>query len=75
MAVKYDKLWDILADRKMKKKELVELSGISKSTITKMTHDEHVSTEMLAKICTALQVDLSDIVEVIPDNPRGEANE
>ncbi len=75
MAVSYNKLWKLLIDRKMKKKELVELSGISKSTITKMTHDEHVSTEMLAKICTALQVDLSDIVEVIPDNPRGEANE
>ena len=51
MAVSYNKLWKLLIDRKMKKKELVELSGISKSTITKMTHDEHVSTEMLAKIC------------------------
>ena len=51
----------------MKKKELVELAGISKSTITKMTHDEHVSTEMLAKICSALNVDLGDIAEMIPD--------
>lgn len=75
MAVSYNKLWKLLIDRKMKKKELVERSGISKSTITKMTHDEHVSTEMLAKICAALQVDLADIVEVVPDDPRGEINE
>ena len=75
MAVSYNKLWKLLIDRKMKKKELIERSGISKSTITKMTHDEHVSTEMLAKICAVLQVDLSDIVEVVPDSPRGETNE
>ena len=68
MAVCYNKLWKLLIDRKMKKKELMELSGISKSTITKMTHDEHVSTEMLAKICNALKVDIADIVEIIPEN-------
>ena len=68
MAVCYNKLWKLLIDRKMKKKELMELSGISKSTITKMTHDEHVSTEMLAKICNALKVDIAEIVEIIPEN-------
>lgn len=68
MAVSYNKLWKLLIDRKMKKKELVELAGISKSTITKMTHDEHVSTEMLAKICAALNVDLGDIAEMIPED-------
>ena len=68
MAVSYNKLWKLLIDRKMKKKELIELSGISKSTVTKMTHDEHVSTEMISKICDALKVNIEDIVEVIPDN-------
>ena len=68
MAVSYNKLWKLLIDRKMKKKELIELSGISKSTVTKMTHDEHVSTEMIARICDALKVNIEDIVEVIPDN-------
>lgn len=67
MAVSYNKLWKLLIDRKMKKKELMELSGVSKSTLAKMGKDEHVSTEMLAKICNALQVDIADIVEVIPD--------
>ena len=75
MAVSYNKLWKLLIDRKMKKKELIELSGISKSTVTKMTHDEHVSTEMIAKICGALNVDFADIIEVVPDNSRGDVNE
>ena len=67
MAVSYNKLWKLLIDRKMKKKELIEKSGVSKSTIAKMTNDEHVSTEMLAKICNALDVDIGDIMEMIPN--------
>ncbi len=67
MAVSYNKLWKLLIDRKMKKKDLIAQSGVSKSTIAKMTNDEHVSTEMLAKICFALNVDIADIVEVIPE--------
>lgn len=66
MAVSYNKLWKLLIDRKMKKKELMELSGVSKSTIAKMGKDEHVSTEMLAKICSALSVSIEEIVEIIP---------
>lgn len=67
MAVSYNKLWKLLIDRKMKKKDLIALSGVSKSTLAKMANDEHVSTEMLARICGALQVDIADVVEVIPD--------
>lgn len=67
MAVSYNKLWKLLIDRKMKKKDLIALSGVSKSTIAKMTNDEHVSTEMVAKICSALNVDISDVMELIPD--------
>jgi len=68
MAVSYNKLWKILIDRKMKKKDLVALSGVSKATIAKMGNDVHVSTEILSKICGALSVNIEDIVEVIPDN-------
>ena len=46
----------------MKKKDLIALSGVSKSTIAKMTKDEHVSTEMLFKICEVLNCDVGDIV-------------
>lgn len=64
MGVCYNKLWKLLIDRKMKKKELLELSGISKAALYKLTKDENVNTEILVKICNALDVDLSDIVEL-----------
>ena len=67
MAVSYNKLWKLLIDRKMKKKDLMALSGVSKSTLAKMANDEYVSTEMIAKICGALNVNIEDIIEVVPD--------
>ena len=69
MAVSYNKLWKLLIDKKMKKKELMELSGVSKSTLAKMTHDEHVSTEMLLTICQALKCDIGDIMVVNQEVP------
>ena len=68
MAVCYNKLWKLLIDRKMKKKDLIAQSGISRTTIAKMGRDENVSTEVLSKICGALQVDVGDIMEMIPDD-------
>ena len=68
MAVCYNKLWKLLIDRKMKKKDLIEKTGISRTTIAKMGRDENVSTEVLSKICGALQVDVGDIMEMIPDD-------
>ena len=68
MAVCYNKLWKLLIDRKMKKKDLIEQTGISRTTIAKMGRDENVSTEVLSKICGALKVDVGDIMEMIPDS-------
>ncbi|MBE6306016.1 MAG: helix-turn-helix transcriptional regulator [Clostridia bacterium] len=68
MAVCYNKLWKLLIDRKMKKKDLIAQTGISRTTIAKMGRDENVSTEVLSKICGALQVDVGDIMEMIPDD-------
>ena len=65
MAISYNRLWKLLIDRKMKKKDLVEAAGVSWSTIVKMGHDEHVSTEILVKICTALECKLDDIVDIV----------
>ena len=70
MAVCYNKLWKLLIDRKMKKKDLIEQTGISRTTIAKMGRDENVSTEVLSKICGALQVDVGDIMEMIPDGTQ-----
>ena len=68
MAVSYKKLWKLLIDRDMKKKELCEKSGISSASITKMGRNGHVTTEILVKICTALNCQIEDIMEVIPDH-------
>ena len=65
MAICYNKLWKLLIDRKMKKKDLLEQVRISRGTLTKLNKDENVSTETLVRICTALKCDISDIVEII----------
>lgn len=66
MAASYKKLFKLLIDRDMKKKELAEKAGISIATITKMGKDGAVvSSEVLAKICLALDCTMDDIVEII----------
>ena len=67
MAVCYNKLWKLLIDRKMKKKDLIQKAGISRTTIAKIGRDENVSTYVLSKICSALNVDIGDIMEMVPD--------
>ena len=67
MAVSYKKLWKILIDKDIKKKDLSAMAGISPATITKMGKGGHVTTEVLMKICTALNCRLDDILEVVPD--------
>ena len=68
MAARYKKLFKLLIDRDMKKKELAEKAGISIATITKMGKDEStVSSNVLVKICTALDCIMGDIVEIVPD--------
>ena len=68
MAISYKKLWKLLIDRDMKKKDLAELSGVSSATITKMGKDGvSVNSEVLVKICRALNCDIGDIMEMIPE--------
>ena len=67
MAVSYKKLWKLLIDKDIKKKDLSAMAGISPATITKMGKNGHVTTEVLLKICTALNCQLEDIVEIAPD--------
>ena len=68
MVICYKKLWKLLIDKDLKKKDLPAIAGISRSSITKMGHDENVNTEILGKICNALNCDLSDIMELVPEN-------
>ena len=68
MAISYNRLWKLLIDRKMKKKDLVEMAGVSWSTIVKMGRDEHVSTDIVVKICAALECDVDEVIEIVPKN-------
>ena len=65
MVISYNKLWKLLIDLNMKKKDLQELSGVSSASITKLGRNENVNTDILLKICTALKVDISDIMEIV----------
>ena len=67
MKISYKKLWKLLIDKEMMKKELAEQAGISTASIAKLGKNENVNTEILLKICTALKCDVSDIMEVVPD--------
>ena len=67
MAVSYKKLWKLLIDKEIKKKDLSAKAGISPATITKMGKNGHVTTEVLVKICAALDCKVEDIMEVIPN--------
>lgn len=66
MAVSYKKLWKLLIDRDMKKKNLRELADISNSSIAKMGRNENINTDVLVKICSALHCDIGDIMEITP---------
>ena len=65
MVVSYKKLWKLLIDKDLMKKDLQSHAGISWATITKMSKGETVSTEVLMKICKYLQCDVGDIMEFI----------
>ena len=70
MGICYNKLWKLMIDKKLKKKYLIETVGLSRSTVSHLNHDEHVSTETLMKICKALECDIGDIMEFLPDPPE-----
>ena len=69
VTVSYKKLFKLLIDRDMKKKDLREVAGLSPSSISKLAKNEHVSMDVLIKICTALRVDFSEIMELV-ESPK-----
>ena len=72
MSISYKKLWKLLIDRDMYKKDLRVAAGLSTNVIAKMGLNENVSTEVLVKICSVLQCDISDIMEIIPEQKSEE---
>jgi DNA-binding Xre family transcriptional regulator len=67
VAVSYKKLWKLLIDRDMKKKDLLAAAGISQSSLSKMKKNENVNMDIVVKVCKALNCDISDIVEIVDD--------
>lgn len=67
MDADYEKLWTILKERKMKKKDLIEQSGISSNIMAKMSKGELISMESAQKICVALHCEVGDIVKLNPE--------
>ena len=74
MAISYKRLWKLLIDRDLKKKDLQAMAGISAASITKLGKNENVNTEIIGKICHALQCDFSDIMELTKDEHDQEVN-
>lgn len=64
MSISYKKLWKLLIDRDMKKKDLCVAAGISHASMAKLGKNENITTDVLVKICTALKCDISDIMEI-----------
>ena len=67
MALSYNKLWKLLIDKGLKKIDLIKLTGLSDSTVAKLTKGENVNTDILNRICKALNCQISDIVEYIKE--------
>lgn len=68
MTVSYKKLWHLLLDKNMKKKDLQKAAGLTQYAMLKLGRDEDVSTEILGKICLALECTPEEIVEFIPNS-------
>lgn len=68
MAVSYKKLWHLLLDRDMKKKDLECIAGVNHYTMRKLSRNENVTTDIIGKICTALNCKVEDIMDFIQEN-------
>lgn len=66
MVISYNKLWKLLVDKKMSKADLRKAAGIAPNTMTRLRRDEEVSMGVLIKICTVLEVNIGDIVDLVP---------
>ena len=66
--VSYKKLWVKLAELELKKKDLCRIAGISSTVVTKMGHGDSVTTDVLVRVCKALDCDIGDIMEVVKED-------
>ena len=67
MVASYKKLWKLLIDRDLKKKDLQTLAGISNYTVSKLNRGDNVTTDVLGKICKALNCNINDLMEFVDE--------
>ena len=67
MKISYKRLWKLLIDREMMKKDLAEQAGVRTASIDKLGRNENVNTDILLNICVALKCEISDILEIVTD--------
>lgn len=72
MAISYKKLWKLLIDRNIKKGELQQLANVSSSSIAKLGKNENVNTDILVRICEALNCSLEEIMELTETDDKKE---
>ena len=72
MAIRYNKLWKTLIDENMMKVDLRDQAGITTNALAKLGKNEHVSTQVLEKVCKVLHCEIQDIMEFVPDEEREE---
>ncbi len=72
MAIRYNKLWKKLIDENMMKVDLRDQAEITTNALAKLGKNEHVSTQVLEKVCNVLHCEIQDIMEFVPDEERKE---
>lgn len=72
--ITYKKLWKLLIDRDLKKKELCKMADVSPASLTKMKNNASVTTDVISKICKALECDTSDIMEYVEEKDESNTN-
>ena len=75
MAISYIKLWKLLLDKNMKKTDLIPTANISTTTLARLSKNQAVRMEVMTRICNALNCDIGDIMEVLPDKPGNKSND
>ncbi|MCM1126489.1 MAG: helix-turn-helix domain-containing protein [Lachnospiraceae bacterium] len=75
MSASYKKLWKILIDKELKKKDLEKMVGVSHYTINKLNKGENITTDVLEKVCRALDCTASDIMEFVSDDKNKNCGE
>jgi len=70
LGASYKKLWKLLIDRDMKKRDLCKKAGVSATSLAKLGKGENVNTDILVKICRTLNCGIDDIMEILPDSEK-----